>query len=379
MLKRTPLFDLHVAAGARMVDFGGWEMPLHYGSQIDEHIAVRTTCGMFDVSHMRLIDVAGSGALDLLRLLLANDAARLEPGRALYSCMLREDGGVIDDLIVYRLAAGSGTAPAPAPYRLVVNAATAETDLAWMQAVAAGRGPAAGAGAPAPLDVHLLPRADLALIAIQGPAARARVGAAVPRLADALAALRPFSAVTVDDWFVARTGYTGEDGCEIALPAPQAAAFWRALREQGVVPCGLGARDTLRLEAGMNLYGSDMDQGVSPLESGLAWTVDLRTLRPFIGRAALEHQQAGPALRQLLGLRLLGRGVLRSHQRVATAHGPGEITSGTFAPTMGASIALARLPAGVAPGDEVTVELRSGPAAARVCRPPFVRNGKVLA
>jgi aminomethyltransferase len=214
---------------------------------------------------------------------------------------------------------------------------------------------------------------------VQGPAARARLGAAVPRLAEALGALRPFSAVTCDAWFVGRTGYTGEDGFEIALAAPEAADLWRALQAQAVVPCGLGARDTLRLEAGMNLYGGDMDQSVTPFESGLAWTVDLRAPRPFVGRAALERQQAGPPLRQLLGLRLLGRGVLRAHQQVATAHGAGEITSGTFAPTVGGSIALARLPAGVAPGDEVTVELRSGPAPARVCRPPFVRNGKVLA
>jgi len=362
MLKRTALFDVHRAAGARMVDFGGWEMPLHYGSQIEEHLAVRAGSGMFDVSHMQAIDLTGGGALELLRTLLANDAGRLEPGKALYSCMLRPDGGVIDDLIAYRLADGT------TPYRLVVNAGTAEHDLAWMQQVRREHA----------FDVELLARSDLALIAVQGPVARARLAQAVPRLAPIVEHLRVFTAAPLDAWFVARTGYTGEDGCEIALPAAQAAELWGALAAAGVVPCGLGARDTLRLEAGMNLYGGDMDETVTPLESGLAWTVDLRAPRAFIGRAALERQRANARLRQLLGLKLLDRGVLRSHQGVATAQGPGEITSGTFAPTMGCSIALARVPAGVAAGDEVSVALRGGPARAVVCRPPFVRNGRVL-
>jgi aminomethyltransferase len=373
MLKRTPLFDLHRASGARMVDFGGWEMPLHYGSQIGEHQAVRRASGMFDVSHMRVIDVGGADALPFLRRLLANDAARLEPGKALYSCMLQPDGGVIDDLIAYRAEeAGAGADPggacAPAPYRLVVNASTAEGDLAWMQQVA---GEARGA-------VELHARPDLALIAVQGPAARAQLARAVPRVAPVVEALRPFRAARAGDWFVARTGYTGEDGCEIALPADQAPGLWRALAEAGVAPCGLGARDTLRLEAGMNLYGNDMDRTVSPLESGLAWTVDLRAPREFIGRAALERQRGAAGLRQLLGLKLKDRGVLRAHQEVATAHGPGQITSGSFSPTLGFSIALARVPAGVAAGDTVTVDLRGRSAAATVCRPPFVRNGKAL-
>jgi len=362
MLKRTPLFEMHRAAGAKMVDFGGWDMPLHYGSQIAEHNAVRARSGMFDVSHMRAIDLTGSGSLEFLRLLLANDSGRLEPGKALYSCMLQADGGVIDDLIVYR------EVDATVPFRLVVNAATTERDLAWMHRVRTERS----------FAVALRARTDLALIAVQGPAARAQLARAVPRLGPTVAQLPVFGAATVGDWFVSRTGYTGEDGCEIALPAAQAAEFWRALTVAGVAPCGLGARDTLRLEAGMNLYGSDMDETVSPLESGLAWTVDLRSPREFIGRTALERQRADPGLRQLLGLMLLDRGVLRSHQGVATRHGPGEITSGTFAPTVGCSIALARVPAGVVPGEEVTVDLRAGPAAAIVCRPPFVRNGKVL-
>jgi len=367
MLQRTPLFDIHRAAGAKMVDFGGWEMPLHYGSQIEEHLAVRSSCGMFDVSHMRVVDVPGAGALDWLRILLANDVARLVPGKALYSCMLREDGGVLDDLIVYRRDSAAG--PAAPEYRLVVNAATAQADLAWMGRVLAEGG----------FDAAVHARSDLALIAVQGPAARERVARAAPQLAGVLAELRPFCAATAGLWFVARTGYTGEDGCEIALPAAQAPALWQALRAVDVAPCGLGARDTLRLEAGMNLYGADMDTAVSPFESGLAWTVDLQAPRAFIGRTALERQRQEPALRQLLGLKLQGRGVLRSHQAVQTTHGNGQITSGTFGPTVGGSIALARLPAQVAPGDAVSVELRGGHAPAIVCRPPFVRNGKVLA
>ncbi len=366
MLKHTPLYDTHRAAGARMVDFGGWEMPLHYGSQINEHLAVRRASGMFDVSHMRVVDLAGPGSLEFLRHLLANDVGRLKPGRALYSCMLRPDGGVIDDLIAYRVADPGATDGAD--YRLVVNAGRAERDLAWMQEQRAQR----------PGDVALRAREDLALLAVQGPAARAHLACAIPRLAATVEALAVFNAASVGGYFVARTGYTGEDGCEIALPAGAAVELWQALAQAGVARCGLGARDTLRLEAGMNLYGNDMDETVTPLESGLAWTVDLRAPREFVGRGALERQQSAGPLRQLLGLRLLDRGVLRAHHAVRTRQGDGMVTSGTFAPTMDCSIGLARLPAGVNPGDEVAVTLRAGPASALVCRPPFVRNGAVL-
>ncbi len=363
MLKRTVLFDMHRTAGAKMVDFGGWEMPLHYGSQIEEHLVVRADCGMFDVSHMRVIDVGGAAALHALQLLLANDVGRLVPGKALYSCMLRQDGGVLDDLIVYRV-----DQPAAA-YRLVVNAGTADRDLAWMRQVQQERS----------FACEFRERSDLGLIAVQGPNARARLLHAMPRLGPIVEALGVFCAAVLDQWFIARTGYTGEDGVEIALPAAQAVELWQALANADVGACGLGARDTLRLEAGMNLYGAEMDESVTPLESGLAWTVDLRTAREFIGRSVLERQRADPYLRQLLGLKLLDRGVLRSHQAVATAQGRGEITSGTFGPTVGCSIALARVPAVVAPKDEVSVSLRSGPARAVVCRPPFVRYGRVLA
>jgi aminomethyltransferase len=359
-LKRTPLYETHVAAGARMVDFGGWEMPLHYGSQIDEHHAVRRDAGMFDVSHMCPIDVQGPGARDFLRLLLANDVAKLVPGKALYTVMLNEAGGCIDDLIVYCLA--------PDRFRPVANAATADKDLAWMQRVRGERG----------FDVAIAPRRDLAMIAVQGPNARAKFWQARPGARAATESLGAFFAAQAGDLFVARTGYTGEDGFEVMLPAAHAPALWRDLAAAGVAPCGLGARDTLRLEAGMNLYGQDMDETVSPLEAGLAWTVDFKTPREFIGRAALEQQRARGGLRQLVGLKLLQPGVLRAHQKVRTAHGDGEITSGTFAPTLGYSVALARVPAAVAVGDTVSVELRGKEAAAAVVKYPFVRNGKAL-
>ena len=364
MLERTPLYDAHVAAGAKMVDFGGWEMPVAYGSQIEEHHAVRRHAGMFDVSHMRTVDLEGAGSRDFLRRLLANDVDRLTPGKALYSCMLRADGGVLDDLIVYWLHTDR--------YRAVVNAATADKDLAWMRRVAHDER----------LPVAIVSRRDLAMLAVQGPQARRLLKDVLEGLdGDAAAVidgLKPFTAKMVDQFFIARTGYTGEDGCEVVLPADEVVDLWRRLAAEGVVPCGLGARDTLRLEAGMNLYGQDMDESVSPLESGLAWTVDTKQPRDFIGRAALEAQRAAGGLRQLLGLKMTERGVLRAHQKVATKQGEGEITSGTFSPTLGCSIALARLPAGVAVGDDVQVDLRGKPVAARVVKPPFVRNGQPL-
>lgn len=359
-LKRTSLYELHVAAGARMVDFGGWEMPVNYGSQIEEHHAVRRDAGMFDVSHMRAVDLTGPGARDFLRALIANNVAKLAPGKALYSAMLRDDGGVIDDLIAYWLGGEE--------YRLVINAGTADKDIGWMRQVLAERG----------FALQFRPRPEFAMIAVQGPNARARLAQVLPSAAKAIESLVYFSAARHGDWLIARTGYTGEDGCEITLPAAEAPELWRQLKTAGVAQCGLGARDTLRLEAGMNLYGQDMDESVSPLESGLAWTVDLKEVRPFIGRAALEAQLVRGGLRQLAGLRLIDRGVLRAHQSVMTAQGAGEITSGTFSPTLGCSIAFARVPAGVKVGDRVQVDLRGKPAAAEVVKYPFVRNGKAL-
>lgn len=359
MGQRTPLYDQHCALGAKLVDFGGWDMPLHYGSQVEEHHQVRRDCGVFDVSHMTVVDVAGPQAKAYLQHLLANDVEHLkELGKALYSAMLNEQGGVIDDLIVYLTEPG---------YRVVVNAATRDKDLAWMQARAAG------------FAVELQERAELAMLAIQGPQARARTAELVngPR-AELIAALKPFQGFAQGDWFIARTGYTGEDGLEIILPAEQAPGFFTELVGAGIAPIGLGARDTLRLEAGMNLYGQDMDEGVSPLAANMAWTIAWTPpSRAFVGRDALETQQAAGAQPKLVGLVLEERGVLRAHQVVRIAGvGEGEITSGSFSPTLGKSIALARVPA--ATGERAEVEIRGKWYPVRVVRPNFVRHGKAL-
>jgi aminomethyltransferase len=342
-----------------MVDFGGWDMPVNYGSQIEEHHAVRRDAGMFDVSHMLAIDLHGAGVRDLLRHALANDADKLrDAGRALYSCMLNDGGGVIDDLIVYFLADEF--------FRLVVNAGRAETDLAWLAALKQRF--------HAGLDLR--PRRDLAMIAVQGPNARARVWQALPEARAATEAMRPFHGMQLGELMLARTGYTGEDGFELMLPAARAQPLWQQLVGCDVKPCGLGARDTLRLEAGMNLWGQDMDESVSPLDAGLAWTVDLDSARDFVGKAALI---ARGQRRQFAGLLLAeSGGVLRCHQKVATPQGEGEVTSGTFSPSLNRSIALARMPLGVAPGTPVQVSVRDKQLAAKVVKPPFVRNGRIL-
>ena len=347
-----------------MIDFGGCEMPLNYGSQIEEHHAVRRSAGLFDVSHMGILDVRGGEARDFLRGLLANDVDKLtSPGRALYGCMLSDSGGVLDDLIVYFLGPELG-------YRVVVNAATRDRDLAWVREHARHR------------DVEVTERAELALLALQGPRASERLGQLLggirgAREADAALALRSFHAAFIGEWFVARTGYTGEDGFELALPATEARAVWQGLNALGVASCGLGARDTLRLEAGMNLYGQDMDESTHPFESALGWTVEMEPHdRRFIGRAALEAVLTQGVRRKLVGLLLEDRGVLRAHQNVATPAGEGIVTSGTFSPTLERSIALARVP--VAAGERVQVEVRGRSLEARVVGPPFVRHGRSL-
>ena len=271
--------------------------------------------------------------------------------------MLNPAGGVVDDLIIYFLGEDW--------FRVVVNASTAGKDLAWMEKVRSERA----------FVVAITPRRDLAMIAIQGPNARSKFWQERPATQAATESLGVFFAAAVGDLFVARTGYTGEDGFEVMLPAGQAAALWADLKAAGVAEAGLGARDTLRLEAGMNLYGNDMDETVSPLDAGLAWTVDLKTPREFVGRAALERDGARKAL---VGLKLLDKGVLRSHQRVVTAQGDGEVTSGTFAPTLGFSVAMARVPQGVKAGDTVQVDIRGKLLAAQVVKMPFVRNGKAM-
>ncbi len=358
MLKQTPLNSVHRATGARMVDFGGWDMPVNYGSQIEEHHQVRRDAGMFDVCHMLVVDVTGAGIRDFLRHLLANNIDKLQtPGKALYSCMLNPAGGVIDDLIVYFMREDW--------FRIVVNAGTAEKDVAWMERQRAA----------ATAQLCIQPRRDLAMIAVQGPNAREKVWQAIPGSRAATESLKPFQAAEFAQYFIGRTGYTGEDGFEVMLPAPEAADFWNKLNGLGVAPIGLGARDTLRLEAGMNLYGQDMGEDVNPLEAGLAWTIDLKSPRDFIGKAAL---QAKPAKMQMLGLVLLDKGVLRGHQKVATPHGAGEITSGSFSPTLNQSIAFAHLPLAVAVGDTVQVEIRDKLLNAKVVRPPFARNGQAM-
>ena len=355
MTQKTIYNDTHRAHGARMVDFGGWDMPINYGSQIEEHHQVRRDAGMFDVSHMTVVDVHGANARPFLRKLIANSIDKLQkPGKALYSAMLDENGGVIDDLIVYFLAEHF--------FRVVVNAATREKDLAWIRRQAA------------PFGLELKVRDDLAMVAVQGPNARGKVMSLLSKEGAARAAkLGKFFGAEIDGMFVARTGYTGEDGFEIMVPEQDAVAFWDRLVQAGVKPAGLGARDTLRLEAGMALYGQDMDESVTPWEAGLAWTVSLDEGRDFIGRAALEKQQAAGVPRQMVGLVLDDKGVLRHGQAVFTAAGEGEILSGTFSPTLGKSIALARVPAGETGG--ISVDLRGKRVPVRAVKYPFVRDG----
>lgn len=359
MIQKTILNQTHREAGAKMVDFGGWDMPIHYGSQIEEHHAVRRDVGMFDVSHMTVIDIHGIGARAYLRHLIANSVEKLKTsGKALYSCMLNEDAGVIDDLIVYFLGETF--------YRVVVNASTRDKDLAWMKKQASG------------YDIELLERADFAMLAVQGPNARTKVMSLLsPDAATSIGALGKFSGTDADGLFVARTGYTGEDGFEIMVPEQRAVAFWNALTAAGVRPCGLGARDTLRLEAGMALYGQDMDESVSPYETGLAWTVAMDEGRSFIGREALERQSAAGTARQLIGLVMDEKGVLRHGQAVYADSGQGEILSGTFSPTLSKAIALARIPAGQAGAVEVDIRGKRHPV--RIVKYPFVRDGAAQA
>lgn len=349
-LRRTPLYPAHVAAGARLVPFAGWEMPVHYGSQLNEHHAVRSSAGMFDVSHMAIIDLAGDGCREFLRRVVANDVDRLSHlGKALYGVLLNEAGGVIDDLIVYRRAAG---------YRIVSNAGTRGRVLSWLR--------------EQNREGVAIAERDLAMIAVQGPAALDRFGRVTGW--SGLADLAPFTAAERGEWMAARTGYTGEDGVEAMLPATESLGLWNELAAAGVSPIGLGARDTLRLEAGLNLYGQDMDEDTSPLVANLGWTIAWQPeSRAFIGRAVLEAQRAAGVAERLTGIVMEARGVLRHGQSVHTAAGDGVITSGIFSPTLGYSIALARVPRQAKGACEV--EIRGKRHAARIVKPPFVRKG----
>lgn len=355
----TPLYNEHLAAGAKIVDFAGWDMPIHYGSQLEEHHQVRRDAGMFDVSHMTIVDLRGAGVRAFLHRLIANNVDKLKPQQALYTCMLNEQGGVIDDLIVYFMTENW--------FRIVVNAATRAKDLVWIKKQAAS------------FEVTVTERPELAMIAVQGPKARERVHEVLDAtLREQAAQLKPFYAASSGDIFVGRTGYTGEDGFEILLPGKDAVAMWRALLGKGVKPAGLGARDTLRLEAGMNLYGTDMDETITPLECGLEWTVAWEpATRDFIGRAALERQKNAGVKRKLVGLVLSDKGVLRNHLKVRVSGiGEGEITSGGYSPTLGKAIALARVPA--ATGTSCEVDIRGKWVPATIVKPPFVRNGRAV-
>ena len=360
MIAKTPLYASHIASNARMVDFHGWEMPLHYGSQLDEHHIVRKQAGMFDVSHMTVVDVLGAGGRQFLRKLLTNDVDQLQhTGRALYTCMCNEHGGIIDDLIVYQRA--------PDNYRLVLNSATRSRDLAWIRDKIKG------------FSAGLQERPELAMLAVQGPEAISKTLAILsPAETDAISTLTYFECVDVGDKFFARTGYTGEDGLEIIVPKDEIANLWSALLSAGVKPCGLAARETLRLEAGLLLYGQDMDESTTPLESGLAWTVKLQPEdRDFIGMGALMSQKQHGLQHQLVGLTLEDKGIMRAGQRVVVeGHPDGIITSGTYSPTLTQSIAFARVPVGT--GTRVMVDIRGKLIPARVGKPRFVKHGKSL-
>ena len=358
MGRRTPLYKTHLAAGAKLIDFSGYDMPISYGSQVAEHDAVRNTAGVFDVSHMLAVDLSGAGARPYLLWLLTNDVDRLkEDGQALYTAMLNSTGGVMDDLIVYRLGSS---------YRLVLNCSRREVDLAWIRKNAG------------PYRVDIRPRTDLALLALQGPEARNIFCELFPEVALTVGELRPFRSLLWSDenWQIARTGYTGEDGLEILLPAGDAVDLWDRLVSAGVAPAGLASRDTLRLEAGMNLFGNDMDETVSPVEANMQGALAMEDDRQFIGRKPLESLQASADARVFYGLILAGRGVLRPTQKVYhDGEEAGSLTSGIFSPTLRRGIGFCRLRPGTGPRG-LSVDIRGQLREVQAARTPFVRRGK---
>jgi len=354
---RTALYDQHIALGGKVVDFHGWDLPLNYGSQIDEHHAVRKSVGMFDVSHMTVVDLRGSGVIFYLRKILANDVAKLVPGQAMYSCLLNEQGGVVDDLITYKIDDHY--------FRLVVNSATHDKDMAWLMRWANE------------FDVAVVEIVEKCIIAVQGPEAIASVANLLSAdSVEKLRALKPFRFFSTEDYFIARTGYTGEQGVEIIAPVKSGVVLWEKLVAAKIQPCGLGARDTLRLEAGLNLYGNDMDETTSPLTSNLAWMIVFDDQRDFIGKQALEVERKQGVEQALVGLILKDKGVLRTGQRVVLDDGrEGVITSGGFSPTLEKGIALARVSL---PLVSASVDIRGTLKPVLLVKPNFVRNNKAV-
>ncbi len=361
MEKKTPLHHEHEQLQAHIVDFYGWQMPMHYGSQVLEHRAVRGAVGMFDVSHMTIVDVQGSDAKTFLQYILANDVAKLDRGQACYTLMLNDQAGILDDLIVYNMH--------PLSYRLVLNAATKDKDLFWIKEHSQS------------YQVDLKLRDDLAMLAIQGPAYLNTLAHLFSKSAmQDISALKPFHCLDREGLFVAATGYTGEKGVELFVSQDRIVTLWKTLIEAGVQPCGLGARDTLRLEAGMHLYGQDMDEQVNPLEANLSWTVAWTPAeRRFVGREALELIREQGISQRLVGIVMQDKGVLRSGMSVTfmdqqSQTCEGTITSGTFSPTLGHAIALVRAPLGIKP--EGNVNIRKQCIKIQLTTPYFVKNGQ---
>jgi aminomethyltransferase len=359
-LKRTPLYSCHAELGARLVDFAGWEMPVQYEGVIEEHRAVRTAAGMFDVSHMGEVRVKGAGAEAFLQRLTPNDVSKLVPGRAHYSGLLTDRGTYIDDLLIYRLAADD--------FLVVVNASNADRDFAWIAERAEG-------------DAEVTNESDrYALIALQGPRA---IEILTPMATAGIAAVKYYGflqgEVAGKPALLSRTGYTGEDGVELYLAPEDAPEIWRRLLEAGVKPAGLGARDTLRLEAAMALYGHEIDETTTPFEAGLNWVVKLDK-GDFLGREALQAQRAAGLPRKLVGFEVQGRGIARQGHAVLSHEGGeavGAVTSGTWSPTFEKALGMAYVPVALAaPGTPLTIDVRGKALPAVVVETPFYRRAK---
>ncbi len=359
---RTPLYDLAVAFNARFTEFAGWQMPVQFEGIKQEHQTVREHAGMFDISHMGKFLLRGRDLLIHLQTLVPSDLSRLQPGAAQYTVLLNPQGGIIDDLIIY----DQGTvATGEHQVTLIVNAATTEKDKAWLLA-----------NLPPACALEDISR-DRVLLAIQGPEAIARLQTYVQEDLSQVGRFGHLTGTVLGQpAFLARTGYTGEDGFEVMVPAATGQALWQALAESGVVPCGLGARDTLRLEAAMALYGQDIDDTTTPLEAGLNWLVHLMDTPHFMGRAVLEQQALAGVPRRLVGLQLAGRNIARHDYPVLYAGAPvGRVTSGTLSPTLGYPIALAYVPPALAKvGQALSVEIRGKAYPAEVVKKPFYRR-----